>query len=125
MAGRRWWMECRSGSCCVPSDRRSSDGFDRVAGLEQIKEVMNEVLDLDGGIIVERGHWDEGAVVVVSVVGHGDSDQRREVVRRGRPQRRCATRFSPSGQIPQLTQRHRQHREVSGFRITQFRQQTL
>lgn len=43
-----------------------------VARLEQVEEVIDEVVDLNDGIVAERGHRDVGAGAAVSVVGHGD-----------------------------------------------------
>ena len=52
-----------------------------VAGLEQVEEVADEVVDLNDGVVAESGHGDRGAGGIVWVCGHGD--HRRVAVRRG------------------------------------------
>ena len=46
-----------------------------VAGLEQIEEVMDEVVDLDDGIVAELRQRDVGSGVIVIVGRHGDASR--------------------------------------------------
>jgi hypothetical protein len=46
-----------------------------VAGFEQVEEVMDEVVDLDDGIVAELRQRDVGRGVIVVVGRHGDASR--------------------------------------------------